>query len=46
VAFFGTDAQSWINLQTRYDAELARESMRPEFDSSGPKTVFFGRCPT
>jgi addiction module HigA family antidote len=27
-AFFGTDAQSWINLQTRYDTELARESMR------------------
>jgi addiction module HigA family antidote len=26
-AFFGTDAQSWINLQTRYDTELARESM-------------------
>lgn len=27
-AFFGTDAQSWINLQTHYDTELARESMR------------------
>jgi addiction module HigA family antidote len=27
-AFFGTDAQSWINLQTCYDTELARESMR------------------
>ena len=26
--FFGTDAQSWINLQTRYDTERARESMR------------------
>lgn len=25
--FFGTDAQSWINLQTHYDAELAREAM-------------------
>ena len=24
----GTDAQSWINLQTRYDTELAGESMR------------------
>lgn len=23
-AFFGTDAQSWINLQTHYDTELAR----------------------
>jgi plasmid maintenance system antidote protein VapI len=24
--FFGTDAQSWINLQTHYDTELAREA--------------------
>jgi addiction module HigA family antidote len=26
-AFFGTDAQSWINMQTHYDTELARETM-------------------
>jgi plasmid maintenance system antidote protein VapI len=26
-AFFGTDAQSWINLQTHYDPELARVAM-------------------
>ena len=26
-AFFGTDAQSWINLQAHYDTERARESM-------------------
>lgn len=26
-AFFGTDAQSWINLQTHYDTEIAREGM-------------------
>jgi antitoxin HigA-1 len=26
-AFFGTDAQSWINLQTHYDTEQARQSM-------------------
>ncbi len=26
-AFFGTDAQSWINLQSHYDTETARESM-------------------
>jgi addiction module HigA family antidote len=26
-AFFGTDAQSWVNLQTHYDTEQARESM-------------------
>ena len=25
--FFGTDAQSWINLQTHYDTELARDAM-------------------
>lgn len=25
--FFGTDAQSWVNLQTHYDTELAREAM-------------------
>jgi addiction module HigA family antidote len=27
-AFFGTDAQSWINLQTHYDTELARAAMQ------------------
>lgn len=26
-AFFGTDAQSWINLQSHFDTETARESM-------------------
>ena len=26
-AFFGTDAQSWINLQTHYDTEVARQAM-------------------
>ena len=26
-AFFGTDAQSWINLQSRYDTEVARATM-------------------
>lgn len=26
-AFFGTDAQSWVNLQTHYDTELARVAM-------------------
>ena len=26
-AYFGTDAQSWINLQTHYDTETAREAM-------------------
>lgn len=27
-AYFGTDAQSWLNLQTHYDTELAREAMQ------------------
>lgn len=27
-AFFGTDAQSWMNLQTHYDTELSREAMK------------------
>jgi addiction module HigA family antidote len=26
-AYFGTDTQSWINLQTHFDTELAREAM-------------------
>lgn len=26
-AYFGTDAQSWINLQTHFDTQLAREAM-------------------
>jgi antitoxin HigA-1 len=26
-AYFGTDAQSWLNLQDHYDTELAREAM-------------------
>ena len=25
--FFGTDAQSWVNLQTHYDTETARLAM-------------------
>lgn len=26
-AFFGTDAQSWLNLQSHYDAEMVRETI-------------------
>ena len=26
-AFFGTDAQSWLNLQSHYDTEKARAAM-------------------
>lgn len=27
-AFFGTDAQSWINLQSDYELAVARDAMR------------------
>jgi len=27
-AFFGTDAQSWLNLQTHYDIEMARKGLK------------------
>lgn len=26
-AFFGTDAQSWVNLQTQYDVAIASEAL-------------------
>ena len=31
-AFFGTDAQSWINLQTHYDTEVARQAMADDLN--------------
>jgi addiction module HigA family antidote len=30
--YFGTDAQSWINLQARYDLELARRASGKRID--------------
>ena len=27
-AFFGTDAQSWLNLQSHFDIETARDSLQ------------------
>ena len=30
-AFFGTDAQSWMNLQAHHDTELAKERIGTEF---------------
>jgi addiction module HigA family antidote len=30
--YFGTDAQSWINLQARYDLEMARQSFGRRID--------------
>lgn len=29
-AYFGTDAQSWMNLQAHYDTEMAREKIGEE----------------
>ncbi|MFL9876049.1 HigA family addiction module antitoxin [Paraburkholderia megapolitana] len=29
-AFFGTDPQSWMNLQTHYDTEIAKEKIGAE----------------
>lgn len=34
--FFGTDAQSWINLQTRYDTEMEEEKLQPVLDAIHP----------
>jgi len=31
--YFGTDALSWINLQTRYDLDIARERIGNRLDS-------------
>lgn len=29
-AFFGTDAQSWLNLQSHYDAETIKQTLQSE----------------
>jgi addiction module HigA family antidote len=30
--YFGTDAQSWINLQARYDLEMTRRALGKRID--------------
>lgn len=35
-AFFGTDAQSWINLQSHYDEEQAKETLADVLASIKP----------
>jgi antitoxin HigA-1 len=30
--FFGTDAQSWLNLQSHYDLEVARDSLQARLE--------------
>lgn len=35
-AFFGTDEQSWLNLQSHYDAEQVRQTITPQLQSIQP----------
>lgn len=35
-AFFNTDAQSWLNLQSHYDLELAREAIYDKLEDIKP----------
>lgn len=35
-AFFGTDAQSWINLQSHYDLEMTSEQISPQLNAISP----------
>jgi len=35
-AFFGTDAQSWVNLQARYDVMVAGERLGGALDQIVP----------
>jgi len=32
--YFGTTAQFWMNLQSHYELELARDSMAPGFEDA------------
>jgi addiction module HigA family antidote len=34
--FFGTDAQSWLNLQAHYDTEQARETLNDALERIQP----------
>jgi len=35
-AFFGTEAQSWLNLQAHYDMEITRESLADVLETISP----------
>lgn len=35
-AFFNTDAQSWLNLQSHYDLELAKEAIQETLEHIKP----------
>jgi addiction module HigA family antidote len=34
--FFGTTVEFWLNLQSQYDADVARRALRTELESSEP----------
>ena len=34
--YFGTDAQSWMNLQTRYELQVAAQTARSSLQAIGP----------
>jgi len=38
-AFFGTDAQSWVNLQSRYDLVMERQRMKSTLQHIAPLQV-------
>ncbi|PMQ03719.1 putative HTH-type transcriptional regulator YbaQ [Dyella sp. AD56] len=37
--YFGTDAESWMNLQQNYDLECARRALRAELGHIHPHTL-------
>ena len=34
--YFGTSVEFWLNLQSQYDADVARRALGPELASIGP----------
>ena len=43
-AFFGTDPQSWMNLQTHFDTELAREQLGEQLTTIKRHTAISEFC--
>ncbi|TNG95381.1 HigA family addiction module antidote protein [Pasteurellaceae bacterium USgator11] len=39
-AYFGCEAQSWLNLQNHYDTELARQRIEPTLSNIQPYHLF------
>ncbi|TNH09043.1 HigA family addiction module antidote protein [Testudinibacter sp. TR-2022] len=42
-AYFGCEAQSWLNLQNHYDTELARQRIEPQLNNIHPHTLCANR---